>query len=134
MPKWKQEAQDLLRQCRNEPIKILVWGPGDPGPKAPREKQKAYRKRLKIRKVLRSRFPFAEVYFSEDPEMKALRLTGMSDLDLEMLQATFADLIIMLDITRGVDLELDYFLPNFPWFRDKAYIFLPEQYVSTNGL
>jgi len=40
----------------------------------------------------------------------------------------------MLDISRGADLELDHFVPTYPWFRDKVYVFLPEAYVGTTGL
>ena len=40
----------------------------------------------------------------------------------------------MLDISRGTDLELDHFVPKYPWFRDKVFVLLPEQYVPPQGL
>jgi hypothetical protein len=134
MAKWNQEAEDILRQARREEIKVLVWGPGDPGIGTTEEKKKAYEKRLKIREALRKEFPFAEVFFTEDPEMQGLGFPGITTLELEALQASIADVVVMLDISRGTDLELDYFVPNFTWFRDKVYVFLPERHVPPRGL
>lgn len=131
---YKLEYQKMMVTARCQPITILVWGPGDPGVGADLEKVKAYQKRLKIKTYLRERFPSAGVFFSEDKEMKELALTGQSQLETQAVQASIAQLILMLDLTRGVHLELDYFIPKYPWFREKAYVLLPEKYVSTAGL
>lgn len=131
---YKEEAKRIRENAMHEPIVILVWGPGDPGENAPSDKCKAYEKRLKMKTHLKQKFPRAEVFFSEDKKMKELTQTGQSQLQAEAMQAKIANLILMLDLGRGVDLELDYFVPKYPWFRDKVYVFLPIQYVSTKGL
>lgn len=134
MPDWRAEAQEIRKSFRYENIKILVWGPGDPGDGASQDKRLAYAKRLQIRDILRQEFPRAEVYFSEDPEMIQISEGIRGQLRKEALQARTADLVLMLDISRGTDLELDYFVPKYPWFREKVYIFLPEEYVRSRGL
>lgn len=131
---YTERANRIRENARHEPIVMLVWGPGNPGKNALPDKLKAYEKRLKIKKHLRKMFPRAEVFFSEDKEMKEPAQTGQSQLQAEAMQAKNADLILMLDLGRGVDLELDHFIPKYPWFRDKVYVFLPIQYVSTKGL
>lgn len=134
MSKYVQEGIDYRDDLFYEYIKVLVWGPGDPGADAKAEKLAAYRKRIQIRDVLRTKFPRAEIYFSEDPEMIKIAEGFKGQLRKEALQAKFADLVVMLDIGRGVDLELDYFVPTYPWFRDKVHVFLPEKYVRSDGL
>ncbi len=131
---YKEEAKRIRENARHEPIIILVWGPGEPSEHASPEKCKAYEKRLKMKTHLKDEFPRAEVFFSEDVEMKGLAQKGQSQLQAQAMQAKIANLILMLDLGRGVDLELDHFVPKYPWFRDKVYVFLPMQYVSTKGL
>jgi hypothetical protein len=61
--------------------------------------------------------------------------TGISgQLRKEAIQARTSDLVLMLDISRGADLELDHFVPTYPWFREKVYVFLPERFVPPQGL
>jgi len=109
---YKLEYQKIKETARCQPITILVWGPGDPGDGASPEKIKAYQKRLKIKTHLRERFPSAGVFFSEDKEMQELALTGQSQLEKQAVQARIAHLVLMLDISRGVDLEVDHFIPK----------------------
>lgn len=134
MSEWVDEAGKIKAALRYEPLKILVWGPGDPGSSATPECRKAYEKRLQIKQILADKFRCSEVYFSEDPEMVQISEGIRGQLRKEVLQARIADLIIMLDISRGADLELDHFVPTYPWFRDKVYVFLPEQFVPPHGL
>ena len=134
MSQYREMAKRIRERARYEAINILVWGPGDPGPDAPQERRLAYAKRIQIRDVLRKEFPLAEVHFSEDPEMIRIADGIYGQLRKEALQASISHLILMLDISRGVDLELDYFVPKYPWFRDKVFVFLPEQYVASQGL
>ena len=131
---FKERATKILENAKYQPINILVWGPGNPGVSADNDKILAYQKRIQIKEVLRKNFPRAEVYFSEDREMISISEGISGQLRKEALQARAAALIIMLDISRGADLELDYFVPNFPWFRDKVHVFLPEEYVPPKGL
>jgi len=134
MPDWQAEANEIRASAHFEAIKILVWGPGDPGAGASEERRRAYAKRVQIKDVLRREFPRAEVYFSEDTEMINLSQGIRGQLRREALQARSADLVIMLDISRGADLELDHFVPTYPWFREKVYVFLPEAFVPPRGL
>lgn len=69
MTSYGDEARRIIDNAHYEAIKILVWGPGNPGQKASATKRRAYEKRLEIRKVLKEQFPRADVQFSEDPEM-----------------------------------------------------------------
>jgi len=134
MGSWKDEAAEIMENARYAPIKILVWGPGDPGADASAEKRKGYEKRIQIKDVLRSRFPRAAVHFSEDEEMLEIGEGISRQLTKQALQARDADLVLMLDISRGADLELDHFVPTYPWFREKVYVFLPERFVPPTGL
>lgn len=134
MSRFEERAKQIKENAKYAPLNILVWGPGDPGPDASLEKQKAYQKRIEIKKILKGRFPSAEVHFSEDPEMIRIADGIHGQLRKEALQAKAADLVIMLDISRGADLELDHFVPTYPWFRDKVYVLLPMQYVPPQGL
>ncbi len=134
MPNYGQEANEIRANSHYEHIKILVWGPGNPGTGATPDRQRAYEKRLQIRDVLRTRFPRAEVYFSEDPEMIQITEGIPGQLRKEALQAKISDLVLMLDISRGADLELDHFVPTYPWFRDKVHVFVPERYMPPSGL
>lgn len=134
MLRFKDDANRIKEDAKNSALKILVWGPGNPGPSAEKNKKAAYEKRKQIKDVLRKEFPRSEVYFSEDKEMKAISGDMIGQLEKEALQSAVADVIIMLDVGRGVDLELDHFVLTYPWFRDKVIVFLPAEYVSSKGL
>lgn len=130
----KEDAARIRQDAKFEPITILVWGPGDPGLRASAARRKAYRKRVQIKESLKREFPRASVHFSEDPEMIELGVGIRGQLRIEAVQARISDLILMLDVSRGADLELDHFVPTYPWFRDKVHVFLPEKYVAGTGL
>ncbi|NLE58615.1 MAG: hypothetical protein GX616_09665 [Planctomycetes bacterium] len=131
---WQKESDEIWDLVRYQRIRILVWGPGDPGPDASEESRRAYQKRLQIRDHLREQFPRAEVHFSEDEQLVELSKDVEGQLRKEAFQARSAHRVIMLDISRGADLELDHFIPKYPWFAPKAFVLLPEQFVSTTGL
>ena len=134
MSRFKADADRIKEDALYEAINVLVWGPGNPGPVTSAETRAAYEKRLQIKDVLKGKFPRAEVHFSEDPEMINVSQGIHGQLRREALQAAAADLILMLDNSRGADLELDHFVPTYSWFRDKVFVFLPEQYVPPKGL
>ena len=134
MADFRDEAAEIRTLAYFVHLKVLVWGPGDPGPRAPADKKKAYQKRLQIRQELRNRFGRAEVYFSEDREMIKLAKGVRGQLRREALQAMSSDLVVMLDLGRGVALELDHFLPTYDWFPPKVHLLLPRKYVATKGL
>lgn len=136
MGTYEEEARRIRQHCRRWPLKVLIWGPGVPAPTASTKQRQGYRKRLKIKEELKQAFSSAEVYFSEDPEMEAISAVYTDPLLKEALQAKIADLIIILDTGsgRGVFLEEDHFLLQYTWFCRKAYVFLPEKYVTSKGL
>jgi hypothetical protein len=134
LPNWREEASELLEVARYKPLRILVWGPGHPGGNAAADKLKLYNKRVQIKTVLRAQFPHSTVFMSEDQEMQELVRGIKGKLLQEAFQARTADLVLMLDTSGGVHLELDHFVPTYPWFRHKTYVLLPEEHVPPKGL
>ncbi len=134
MSSFDRVADEWYELARRQSLRILVWGPGKPGSGATPEQERRYQKRCHIRDEVASVFEHSEVRFSEDPELDALTARVKRQVRKEALHAKWAQVILMLDVSRGVDLELDHFVPTYPWFRDKAHVFLPERYVGTGGL
>lgn len=134
MTRWHAKADQIKADLMYVPLNILVWGPGDPGPNAPEERRRNYQKRIQMVNVLRTTFPRADVHMSEDPEIQDLLPELATTLQLETMHAQVADLVLILDTSRGADLELDHFVSNYSWFRNKVYVFLPARYVNTQGL
>ena len=134
MSRFEKIIEAVFDDARYEPINVLVWGPGDPGPDAPPEKAIAYKKRTEIREFAKQEFHRAEVYFSEDDDLNQLTGDVLGLLRQQAVQAAAAHLVIMLDVGRGVDLELDHFIPTYPWMRDRVYVLLPEQYAPPRGM
>lgn len=134
MSSFEREADEWYELARRQSLRILVWGPGKPGPGATTEQVRRYEKRCHIRDEVASVFEHSEVRFSEDPELDKLTARVKRQVRKEALHAKWAQVILMLDVSRGVDLELDHFVPTYPWFRDKAHVFLPERYVGTGGI
>ncbi len=136
MSPYDQEAQEHLDFARRQNLKFLIWGPGNPGEEAPKEQQAGYRKRCQIRDLIRNgdRFGYAKAYFSEDEEMVKLTQGLHNQLIAEAFQALNVDGVIVLDISRGANLELDTYIPTYPWFRDIVYVLLPGQYIGAGGL
>ena len=99
-----------------------------------KEEQESYEKRLQIKAVLKREFPNAGVYFSDDPEMEELSRDIDDQLLKQAFQARTVDGIIHLDIGRGTYLELDHFIPTYPWIRDKMYVLQQDKYASSQGL
>ena len=131
---WEQEEEKLRRLARKQELRILVWGPGDPGTGGDAASQQRYKKRVQMRDAVQAAFTESEVRFSEDPVLVNSTAYIPGQLRKEAVHASAAHVVLMLDVSRGVDLELDHFVPTYTWFRDKAYVFLPEAYVGTSGL
>lgn len=111
-------------------LKVLIWGPGEPGENSDDNAKAGYEKRCKIRETLKENFPNATVEFSEDL-IEPDSIDG--PLDQEARHARIAHLVIILDISRGADLELDYF-SKYPWFREKVWLLVPQKYLDSPGL
>lgn len=116
---------------RDERLVIFVWGPGEP---ADDTENIYYDKRVEMKKKLDKEFDLSEVYFSEDEIPQETTSYMGSTLRSEALQARLSDVILLLPVSRGSDLELDYFVPHFPRIKEKVVIFIPEEYKKTKGL
>jgi len=134
MVDYRRKADEIREAAKLMHLKVLVWGPGDPGRRASADSKKAYQKRLQIKQEIKGAFPRSEVHFSEDKEMVDLAKGLHGQLRKEAFQAIASDLVIMLDLGRGVDLELDHFLPTYSWFPPKVFLLLPRKYVNSKGL
>ncbi len=132
MSSWVDGERELRARARAQELRVLIWGPAPSGtdPNARRR----YDKRLKFRETVVAAFPNAKVAFSEDDLLQDVTSYIRGQHRKEAVHAKLADLVVMLDISRGVDFELDHFVPTYPWFRDKVVVFLPEQFVSGTGL
>lgn len=121
-----RDAAEELKDCAQEgaELRVLIWGPGNPGEHAPENRVLAWKKRCLIRKVLRSVFPCSDIKFSEEID------TPKGDLDLlvrETAHAAKADVVIILDMSPGANVERDYFIPRYNWFRQKVFLLVPKQ-------
>ena len=135
MSRWEAEIEDIKEEIRKESIRILVWGPGDPGEDVPAEKRTGWEKRKEIRQILDDIYTYAEVRLSEDREMLKASNWVSGKLLQEAIQASKAHLVIMLDTgSRGLHLELDYFPLRYSWFSKKAHVFIPKRYIDSEGL
>jgi hypothetical protein len=123
----------LFAAARNQELVILVWGPGDPGPGADPQVALYWAKRNQIKDHLKTRFPKAEVHFSESPALRD-RTRQLSDTLIEELaHAEIADCILILDVARGASLELDHFSAD-PSIAQKIRLLIPKKYVGGTGL
>ena len=133
MSRHIERERELLTASKSEPINVLIWGPGIPADGAIPEETARYKKRIQIREQIEKHFPNAEVHFSEDDELNS-PMPHLSVLGREAVHAKVSDVVIVLDISRGADLELDHFIPTYPWFPGKVRILLPDKYVNQSGL
>ncbi len=134
MNPWKAREEKLRTLARKQELLVLVWGPGDPGSKASANAQLGFRKRKQIKAEIEQIFPGANVRFSEDSDLQNMTDYMRRQLRREMVHARIADVIVVLDVSRGADLEVDHFIQKYAWFREKAYVLLPQKYVGTKGL
>jgi len=135
MTKFEQDIKDFLNKVKKTThMNILVWGPGDPGPTGLDYNKKAYAKRLQIKDVLKATFDDVDVFFSEDPEMRVATDLTSNELLREAIQVEKADIIIVLDVSRGTNLELDHYILSNARSRDKFHVFIHQNYFPVTGL
>lgn len=134
MNPWLAKEEKFRKLVRKQELLVLVWGPGDPGSKASAVEKLGFNKRKQIKKEIEKVFSEADVRFSEDPVLRKMTSYLGRELMREMVHAKLADVVILLDISRGVDLEVDHFVETYEWFRNKAYVLIPQKYVKTKGL
>ncbi len=125
--------EQLRRECRREELAILVWGPGDPGPRGDQERRRVWEKRLQIKETLQREFPNAEIALSEDIQLRQLTSDLDDLLSEELAHAASADCILVLDLSRGAHVEVDRFT-MYPALAAKMWLLLPDRFVGTAGL
>lgn len=125
--------REIKDRARREPLVVLVWGPGDPGPKGLKQEKLYWKKRNQIRDSLTREFSASEVLFSETDALRDHTRDLESLLTEELVHAAVADCILVLDISRGAHVELDRF-STFPILANKIRVLLPQKYVGGTGL
>ncbi len=129
----KKRIKSLRKKARQQELVVLVWGPGDPGLAGSPEIRKYWEKRNQIRDVLARRYPKAQILFSESDALRD-HTRDLSDLlTEELVHATVADCIIVLDVSRGAHVEVDRFTA-LPALAAKLMILLPDRWVGGTGL
>ena len=132
MSEFRRRAQQIRTSAASLSFTVLVWGPGEPSEGAGSEARAGFEKREQIKQSINEAFPNSEVKFSE--ELMDIEAGVESALMNEALQARVADVVIALDIGRGVGLEIDHFVPDYPWIRDKIFILTQEEHLDSGGL
>jgi hypothetical protein len=137
MDPWVEAASKIHLKAFEEEINVLVFGPGKPTDENDTEKMKIWNKRIKIKDHLNEKFPNSQkkglIIMPED-KIKKTKLSTQTNLEAERDLARASHLIIVLDCgTRGVATEIDT-LSEYPWFRERTYIFLKKDHVKTKGL
>jgi hypothetical protein len=131
--KAKNRIHELRRKARLQELVVLVWGPGDPGKGGPVETRKYWEKRKEIRKVLARKYPNSEVLFSESTGLRDHTRDLNDLLTEELVHASVADCIVVLDVSRGAHVEVDRFA-FVPEIAAKMTVLLPERFVGGTGL
>jgi hypothetical protein len=112
--------------ARATELNILIWGPGSTG-------GEHYEKRLKIRDVVQSTFPHADVAFSEDEALK--RAIPHADLlsipQQEAWHLAASDACVVLDTSKGAGEEIAHFSGSKDAY--KLIIFTDKKYEGANS-
>lgn len=116
---FKQRLAAMQAAVAQTPLAILVWGPG------PSQKE-LYAKRVQIRDELRRRGHAA--FFSEDLESE--KPAHYSQKAIEFLEASAADLVVVLQVSYGSIAEVHDF-SDYRVINAKLLIFISDQ--ATDG-
>ena len=127
---FKKKIGKMDDKLRRKKLRLLIWGPGDPGNDGTPQAKKNYEKRCLIRTTLKEEFPRSDVVFSED--IITLKLIGT--LKEEVVHAKAAHAVIVLDISRGSHLEIDHFVLRYEWFRKKVWLLVPQEFLTKGSL
>jgi hypothetical protein len=103
-------------------LMVLVWGPA----KSP--------KREKIRAAVRDHFRAAEVFFSEDPELKTLLPRWLQDGDIltqELAHLAACDVCVILDESKGPGEEIAHFVKSR--YASKLLVLTHEDYADVGS-
>jgi hypothetical protein len=123
----------VRERAKQQQLVVLVWGPGDPGPKGQKEILRYWRKRLDIREFLKKEFKQSEIEFSESDALRDHTRDLDALLTEELVHAAVADCILVLDVSRGAHVEVDRF-STYPAVAKKLRVLLPEKYVGGSDL
>lgn len=116
---FKPRLAAMQDQVARTPLAVLVWGPGP-------SNLGLYNKRLQIRDELRRRGHAA--FFSE--ELQALKPTDYSQKAIEFLEASAADLIVVMQVSYGSVAEVHDF-SDYRVVNGKMLIFISDR--ATDG-
>jgi hypothetical protein len=116
---FKPRLQTMQLEIARTPLAILVWGPGESNPPL-------YAKRLQIRDELRREGMAA--FFSED--LTGLKPDDYSQKAIEFLEATAADLVVVLQVSYGSVAEVHDF-SDYRVINSKLLIFIAD--TATDG-
>ena len=125
----RERVERLKARARQLELVFLVWGPGEPSPDADDLAHKLWKKRLDVRTTLSQAFPNASVAFSEDEPFGENTAEFDDPLERELVEASAADCIFVLDVARGVHVEVDTFV-HYPSIAAKMIVFLPQEHLG----
>lgn len=128
-----KRIDNLRKKARDQVLVVLVWGPGDPGLGGSPDLLLYWQKRNQIRDVLVRTFPNAEILFSESDALRDHTRDLTDLLAEELVHASIADCILVLDVSRGASGEVDRFTST-PDIAAKMTVLLPERWVRGTGL
>jgi len=122
----------LRERAKHQPLVVLVWGPGDPGPDGEPQHTRYWQKRNQIRDLLAREFRQSEILFSESDALRDYTRDLETLLTEELVHAAIADCILVLDVSRGAHVEVDR-ISSYPLLAKKMRILLPEKYARGSG-
>src|ERR1700728_3476450 len=105
----KERIDGLFAEAKQTNLVVLIWGPGNPGDDPSHPSYPYWQKRCQIRQEIRKAFPNADVYFSEDDELRRYTDRLEDVWAEEWVHASQADCILVLDMSRGAHVEVDRF-------------------------
>jgi hypothetical protein len=128
--KFQTELSPYFQTLQKIPVSVLIWGPG--------EGTKFYPKRIAIRDELRKNNPNNEVATSEELIKVIVHPKVVDIVQLEMLHAKVADVILGLitsdPMQTGIHMEISTLLA-YPSLVDKTWLIIPKGWEkSAKGL
>ncbi|MCP4200877.1 MAG: hypothetical protein GY769_02980 [bacterium] len=123
---FNEGFEDLDHRITNHKLNVLVWGPSSKDPSL-------LAKREKIKDQIGGRFPYADVRFSEDPELDKL-IDGAEFLsvpDKELFHLGACDTCIVLDASKGAGEEIAHFSSSK--FAPRLFILTNEKYKDASS-
>lgn len=123
---FDKNIEGVERTLKSWDLSVLIWGPGKF-----REEENA--KREKIRTVIKNHFPNADVYFSEDEELrkKVPHAKYLSLQEEELYHLASCDVCIVLDTSPGTAAEIAHFVSSI--YAHRLFILTHKDNENTHG-